>query len=72
MMKARVEIEVENAEFVARALRPDDTEWTRCYAEGGKLIIEAETEKTGAMLNALDDYILNIKAVISLTKILNS
>jgi hypothetical protein len=70
-LRARVEIEVDEAEIVAEALKPDDITWTRCYAEDGRLIIEAETDKTGAMLNALDDYILNIKAAVSLIKILN-
>lgn len=70
-MRARVEIEVNEAETIATALKPDDIAWTRCYVEGNRLIIEAETDKTGAMLNALDDYILNIKAAVSLIKMLN-
>ena len=71
-MFGRVKIEMDDAEIVARALSPDDLDWCYCYAEGGKLIIEVRTDKIGAMLNAIDDYFINIKAVVQVLKILTN
>ena len=65
---ARLELDVEDADVIANALKPDDLGWTRCYCKDGKLIIEIETEKIGAMLVAADDYFLNVKAAVSALK----
>jgi|Deesub1362A_J573_1020465.scaffolds.fasta_scaffold00294_12 hypothetical protein len=70
-LSARLELDLKDSDVIARALKPDDLGWTRCHSAGNKLIIEAETEKTGAILNALDDYMLNIKAASSLLELLN-
>jgi hypothetical protein len=67
---ARLELDVEDADVIANALKPDDLSWTRCYCENGKLIIEIETGKIGAMLVAADDYFLNVKAAVSALKAL--
>ncbi len=60
---AKLKIEIEDAEIVARALKPDDLDWCYCYVENGKIVIIVETDKIGAMLNAIDDYFINLKAV---------
>ncbi|WP_456468273.1 KEOPS complex subunit Pcc1 [Archaeoglobus sp.] len=58
---ARLEIESKDAERVVKALKPDDPEWCRCYADDGKIVIIVEVEKVGTLLSALDDYLMNIK-----------
>ncbi len=65
---ARLELDVEDADVIANALKPDDLSWTRCYSQGGKLIIEIETNRIGAMLVATDDYFLNVRAAVSALK----
>ncbi|WP_290598115.1 MULTISPECIES: KEOPS complex subunit Pcc1 [unclassified Archaeoglobus] len=58
---ARLEIEIDCAERIVEALKPDDPEWCRCYAENEKIIIVVEVKKLGTLLSALDDYLMNIK-----------
>jgi tRNA threonylcarbamoyladenosine modification (KEOPS) complex Pcc1 subunit len=58
---ARLEIESDDAERIVEALKPDDPEWCRCYAENEKIIIVVEVKKLGTLLSALDDYLMNIK-----------
>ena len=70
MMFGRLGIEIEDAELVANALKPDDMEWCYCYAKDGKLIVEVKTDKIGALLNAIDDYFINLKAVLPVLKVL--
>ena len=60
---ARLRIEMEDAEIVAKALKPDDLDWCYCYAEDGKVVVIVETDRIGALLNAIDDYFINLKAV---------
>lgn len=67
---ARLELDVRDADVIAKALKPDDLGWTRCYSEDGRLIIEIETSKIGAMLVAADDYFLNVRAAVSALKAL--
>lgn len=64
MLLARLEIEIENAEVIAKALKPDDLLWSSCFHED-KLVIKVETHRIGAMLNAIDEYFINIKAAVS-------
>ncbi len=70
MMFGKLRIEIEDAEIIAKALKPDDLDWCYCYAEDDKLIIEVKTDKIGALLNAIDDYFINLKAVLPVLKIL--
>lgn len=70
MISAKLELELGEAHLVARALEPDDVEWTKCYSTEGKLIIEAESERTSSMLSVLDDYMINIKVAQSLLELL--
>ena len=60
---ARLRVEIRDADVVAKALQPDDLEWCRCYAEEGRVVIVVETDRIGALLNAIDDYLVNLKAV---------
>ncbi len=70
MMFGRLRIEIDDAEIVAEALKPDDMDWCYCYAEDGRLVIEVKTDKIGALLNAIDDYFINLKAVMPVLKVL--
>ncbi|MFO7967135.1 MAG: KEOPS complex subunit Pcc1 [Archaeoglobaceae archaeon] len=70
MINAKVELELDEANIVAKALEPDDVDWARCYSTEGKLIIEAESERTSSMLSLLDDYMVNVKVAQSLLELL--
>lgn len=58
---ARLELELKDAESVAKALRVDDPEWCKCLAQKEKIIIEIRTEKISSLLYAIDDYLMHIK-----------
>jgi len=70
MMFGKLRIEIDDAETVAKALKPDDMDWCYCYAEDGRLVIEVRTDKIGALLNAIDDYFVNLKAVMPVLNVL--
>ncbi len=61
----KLELSLDEAEIIARSLEPDDTEWARSGFREGKLVIEIETPKMGALVNAVDDFFMNVKPVIS-------
>jgi hypothetical protein len=61
----RLKIEVEDADLIAKALKPDDMDWCYSYSDGNTLFIEVKTDKIGAMINALEDYFINLKAIMS-------
>lgn len=64
MLFVRLEFDVEDADLIAKALNPDDTEWARSFSNG-KLIIEIKTKKIGAAMNASEDFFRNIKTALS-------
>ncbi len=64
-------VSVRDAEAIARSLKPDDPEWCRCEAKGNELIIEVNTDKIGALLYALDDYLMHIKMCNEILKLTN-
>jgi len=68
----RLKLRLEHADLIAKALKPDDMEWCYCYTKDNYLIIEVKTDKIGAMLSAVDDYFINIKAILPILKYLNS
>ena len=57
-----VRLKQKDAEMIAAALKPDDLPWCRSRVEKNELILEVETSKPGAMLNAYDDYFLSLIA----------
>lgn len=65
MLFARLKIETDFAELIHKALKPDDMDWCYTYFDRGYLFIEVKTEKIGAMINALEDYFINLKALQS-------
>ncbi len=58
---ARLEIPIDDAESVVKALKPDDPDWCSCRVKNGRIVIEVEVGKLGTLLSALDDYLMNIK-----------
>ena len=72
MFFCRLKLKLDDADLIAKALKPDDMEWCYCYTKDSYLIIEVKTDKIGAMLSAVDDYFINIKAVLPILKYLRS
>jgi tRNA threonylcarbamoyladenosine modification (KEOPS) complex Pcc1 subunit len=70
LLFGRLKIELDDAELIAEALKPDDLDWCYCYAEDGCLIVEVKTDKIGALLSAVDDYFINLKASLAVLSIL--
>ncbi|MDI9646769.1 MAG: KEOPS complex subunit Pcc1 [Archaeoglobales archaeon] len=56
---------------MAKALSVDDPGWCRCSAERSILEITIDTEKIGAMMYAVDDYLMHVKMCESLLSIKN-
>ncbi len=70
MLFARLRLNLEFADLIHEALKPDDMEWCYTYLKDGHLFIEIKTEKIGAMINALEDYFINLKALQSVINVL--
>ncbi|MCS7121401.1 MAG: KEOPS complex subunit Pcc1 [Archaeoglobaceae archaeon] len=56
-----MKIKMDDAKIVAEALKVEDPEWCKCYAEGDLIKIEIKTNKIGALLYAVDDYLMHLK-----------
>jgi hypothetical protein len=56
-----VRIRIDDADVIAESLKPDDVEWCESFSEG-ELVLRVKTPRIGAMMNAFDDYFLNIIA----------
>lgn len=69
MIRAKLDLEVDEPHLLAQVLRPDDVGWAECYSREGKLIVEAKSESTGSMLSVLDDYLVNVKVAQSLMEL---
>uniref|UniRef100_A0A7C4WEH8 Transcription factor Pcc1 n=1 Tax=Geoglobus ahangari TaxID=113653 RepID=A0A7C4WEH8_9EURY len=65
MLYLRLEFDVKDPEVIAKALKPDDTEWAKSFNSNGKLIVEIKTKKIGTAMNAAEDFFRNIKAALS-------
>ncbi len=61
LFKVKLEFDFRDAEIIAKALKPDDLNWAKSRHENGKLIVEIETHKIGALINATEDFFRNIK-----------
>lgn len=62
-MLAKLKIPFRDAETIHRSLKPDDMDWCYTYCKEGNLFIFVKTDKIGAMINALEDYFINLKAL---------
>ncbi len=65
LYSVRIEISHRDAGVIAESLEPDDLEWARSYLENGNLVVEIETHKIGALMNAVEDFFMNIKSALS-------
>ncbi len=70
MLFARLKIEFKYERLVHESLKPDDMDWCYTYVKDDRLFIEVKTEKIGAMINALEDYFINLKALQSVINVL--
>lgn len=61
----RLEIDRKDSDIIAKALKPDDLEWAISRIENGKLVVEVRTHKIGALINAVEDFFMNIKSASS-------
>ena len=61
----RLRVSHKDADIIVKALVPDNTDWCRSYFENEQIIIEIHTENVSSMLNATEDFFLNIKAAIA-------
>ncbi|ADC65823.1 conserved hypothetical protein [Ferroglobus placidus DSM 10642] len=70
LFKLELKLNLEDAEIVYKALKPDDVDWARAELdENLKIIIESE--KIGAVINAFEDFMMNVKASLSVLESLS-
>ena len=60
MRRARVRTELDRADLVAAALRPDDTPEMETRVEGEAVVTDIERETTGGLRSTVDDYLVNL------------
>ena len=60
MRRAEVRTELDHAELVAAALRPDNTEQMDTRTEDGAIVTTIERETTGGLRSTVDDYVVNL------------
>jgi len=65
LYSVRLELNLDDAEIIASSLKPDDTGWAKSRFEGDRLVIVIETHKIGALMNAVEDFFMNIKSAVS-------
>lgn len=70
LFKLELKLNLEDAEIVYKALKPDDVDWARAELdENLKIIIESK--KIGAVINAFEDFMMNVKASLSVLESLS-
>jgi hypothetical protein len=58
--RATIRTEHEDAEAIAAALRPDNTDDMAMDVQGNRLTTTIERETTGGLLATVDDYVVNL------------
>jgi len=71
LFKLELKLDLEDAEIIYKALKPDDVEWAKADFDDTLRII-IETEKIGAVINAFEDFMMNVKASISVLESLST
>ena len=61
MTWARLTFWGKQAEFVARAIEPDNLPNMSLQIDGERLCLQFSTEKIGTLLSTVDDLLMNIK-----------
>ncbi|MBE8540294.1 KEOPS complex subunit Pcc1 [Geoglobus acetivorans] len=62
LFSVKLMIDEGHPEIISKALMPDDLEWAKSRCENGGLVVEVKTHKIGALINAVEDFFMNIKA----------
>ncbi|AIY89449.1 KEOPS complex subunit Pcc1 [Geoglobus acetivorans] len=62
LFSVKLVIDEGHPEIISKALMPDDLEWAKSQYEDGRLVVEVKTHKIGALINAVEDFFMNIKA----------
>ena len=60
MRRAEIKTELDRAEAVAAAVRPDNTDQMRTRVEDGAVVTTIERPTTGGLRSTLDDYVVNL------------
>jgi tRNA threonylcarbamoyladenosine modification (KEOPS) complex Pcc1 subunit len=60
MRRAEVRTELDRAELLAAAVRPDNTEQMETRSEDGAVVTTIERETTGGLRSTVDDYVVNL------------
>lgn len=60
MRRAEIRTELDEADAVAAALRPDNTDEMDTHVEDGTIVTTIERETTGGLRSTVDDYVVNV------------
>lgn len=60
MRRAEIRTELADAETVAAAIRPDNTDQMQTRVEDGAVVTTIERETTGGLRSTVDDYVVNL------------
>lgn len=62
--RARIRNRVDDAETVARAIRPDNTPEVTTRVEDGTVVTTIERETIGGLRTTVDDYVVNLTVAL--------
>ncbi len=71
LFELELRLNLSDGEIIYKALKPDDVDWARAKFDG-ELRIEIRSEKIGAVINAFEDFMMNVKAAVSVLESLSS
>jgi len=60
MRRAEIRTDLADAETVAAAIRPDNTDQMQTRVEDGVVVTTIERETTGGLRSTVDDYVVNL------------
>ncbi len=72
LFSLEIELDLKDSKVVYEALKPDDVDWAKATYREGRLVIRIETNKIGAVINAFEDFMMNVKAAVSSLESLSS
>ncbi|AFZ72174.1 KEOPS complex subunit Pcc1 [Natronobacterium gregoryi] len=65
--RATIRTEHDDAELVARALEPDNTDEMETTVEADTVVTHIERETTGGLHSTVDDYVVNLAVAVDVT-----
>ena len=60
MRRAEIRTELDRADAIAAAIRPDNTAQMDTRVEDGAIVTTIERETTGGLRSTVDDYVVNL------------